>query len=397
MSDRHGVFLRSPAGTDPRRALHAVMDEFMRTDPLGDGQGLAPLPPPQRICVLPGDMAGSGHLRAAWPAQLMAAVGMDVKVFPPGTLTAWKQSNTNILGTVRSRLLEPPPFDVVIIQRPTSYLWPTTIMALREAGVRVVIDWDDDPMALSPDHPAWQKVNPKYSPMDNYVHAKAAMGMADAVVVSTPALQNRYGGTVVRNAIPASYLVEPRTAVNVPLQVGWPGAVWNHPGDLDVTRGGVALAIEKCDAGFVNLGDSTGVAEALRLKRPLTAIGHVPIAEYPAIVAQWDVGIAPLADTLFNRSKSYLKPLEYAALGVPFVCSDLPEYRLFVEQGCGYLAERARDWETIVKMLLQSPARREMQANIGRKIAAEHTLETRWPLFAAAWLGTVAASSMVKA
>lgn len=397
MNDRHKVWLHAPAGTDPGRALYEVMNEFMVTDPLGDGKGLPPLPPPERICVLPGDTSGSGYLRAIWPAQLMAFAGMNVKVYPPAKLDAFKVKNTNILGTVFTRLEEQPPFDVVVVQRPTNYLWPATIMALREAGIRVVVDLDDDVLAIHAGHPAWQKIHPKYSPMDNHIHLREALKAADDVIVSTPALQNRYGGTVVRNTIPASYLVEKRTAVNSPLQVGWPGAVWNHPGDLEVTGGGVARAVDPADAVFVSYGDSTGIADVLKLKRPLVAIGHTPIAEYAAIVAQFDVGIAPLADTPFNRAKSYLKPMEYSALGVPFVCSPTPEYRLWVEQGVGFLAEKPRDWEVLVRSLLRDPDLRAEQAAIGRKIAAGHTLEGRWPLFAAAWLGTVAAYPMVEA
>ncbi len=36
------------------------------------------------------------------------------------------------------------------------------------------------------------------------------------------------------------------------------------------------------------------------------------------------VGIAPLVDRPFNRSKSWIKGLEYSAFGLPFVASPLP-------------------------------------------------------------------------
>jgi GT2 family glycosyltransferase/glycosyltransferase involved in cell wall biosynthesis len=55
--------------------------------------------------------------------------------------------------------------------------------------------------------------------------------------------------------------------------------------------------------------------------------------DYPAFVrwlkrraVEFDVGLAPLADSALNRSKSDLKFLEYAALGLPAVLSDVPAY-----------------------------------------------------------------------
>src|SRR3546814_14721972 len=39
------------------------------------------------------------------------------------------------------------------------------------------------------------------------------------------------------------------------------------------------------------------------------------------------VGVAPLSDTTFNRSKSDIKFLELAALGIPTIASDVAPYR----------------------------------------------------------------------
>ena len=62
--------------------------------------------------------------------------------------------------------------------------------------------------------------------------------------------------------------------------------------------------------------------------------------EYPAFVA-WlrsiggdhDFAVAPLCDTRFSRSKSDLKFLEYAALGLPCAASDVAPYRSTIEHG----------------------------------------------------------------
>lgn len=58
-------------------------------------------------------------------------------------------------------------------------------------------------------------------------------------------------------------------------------------------------------------------------------------ASYPAFVrwfvgqrGRFDLGLAPLADTVFNRSKSSIKVLDYAGLGLPTLASRVPAYAL---------------------------------------------------------------------
>jgi glycosyltransferase involved in cell wall biosynthesis len=47
----------------------------------------------------------------------------------------------------------------------------------------------------------------------------------------------------------------------------------------------------------------------------------------------WHIGLAPLLDTPFNRCKSPLKALDYAALGIAVLASDVPVYRDSIANG----------------------------------------------------------------
>ena len=38
----------------------------------------------------------------------------------------------------------------------------------------------------------------------------------------------------------------------------------------------------------------------------------------------WHIGLAPLLDTAFNRSKSPIKAMDYAAIGLATLASDMP-------------------------------------------------------------------------
>ncbi|GIV30327.1 MAG: hypothetical protein KatS3mg028_1393 [Bacteroidia bacterium] len=68
-----------------------------------------------------------------------------------------------------------------------------------------------------------------------------------------------------------------------------------------------------------------------------------------------DIFIAPLVDCNFNRSKSPLKYLEYSALGVPGVYSNLPTYSCVVNGVNGFLANSLDEWEYYLIKLIENP------------------------------------------
>jgi hypothetical protein len=84
-----------------------------------------------------------------------------------------------------------------------------------------------------------------------------------------------------------------------------------------------------------------------------------------------------LADTSFNRCKSAIKMLDYAALGLATVVSDMPAYRdpaygdfvqpLEVEGvlAGGYLAQDAEQWFHALARLVRRPDLRLAMARLG--------------------------------
>ena len=89
-----------------------------------------------------------------------------------------------------------------------------------------------------------------------------------------------------------------------------------------------------------------------------------------------DIFIAPLQDNEFNHCKSSLKYLEYSALGVPGVYSQLPPYEFVVEHGVnGFLAESEADWVKYLTQLIEEPG---LRTEIGT--AAQNTIIEDWLL-----------------
>jgi glycosyltransferase involved in cell wall biosynthesis len=109
------------------------------------------------------------------------------------------------------------------------------------------------------------------------------------------------------------------------------------------------------------------------------------LTEWPEAVATLGIGIAPLTDTKFNSAKSWLKPLEYSALGVPWVASPRTEYARLHALGAGLLANKPRNWATQLRALINSAALRDDLSQRGREIAAQLTIEKNAWQYAEAW------------
>jgi glycosyltransferase involved in cell wall biosynthesis len=303
-----------------------------------------------RVRIFPADQTGCGHYRLIWPGRLVDVMLSD------WTVQLGEQLPTN---------LSRDDCDVAVFQRVMRSQVAVMIPVLRSRGIKVVVDVDDDFSALHSHHPARRLLDPKIRPTNNWNVLREACALADLVTTSTPALAKRYAGhgrvAVLPNCVPDWMWELPRESDG--RTVGWGGFVAYHPGDLDVTRGGVAAAVSEKRARFVVVGAADGVAKALSLPADPEATGPVKFDQYHRQLGSLDVGIAPLADNAFNSAKSWLKGLEYAAAGVPFVASDVAEYRKLADLGLGVVVgPRAREWRREVRRLLESDLAAESAA-----------------------------------
>ena len=92
-----------------------------------------------------------------------------------------------------------------------------------------------------------------------------------------------------------------------------------------------------------------------------------PILDYPKLFPPIDIGIVPLNDLPFNHAKSFIKGLEYAAAGVPFIASNSPEYKYLADLGVGRVASNREEWLYHLEELL-NPQMRKDEAVINYEI-----------------------------
>jgi glycosyltransferase involved in cell wall biosynthesis len=101
----------------------------------------------------------------------------------------------------------------------------------------------------------------------------------------------------------------------------------------------------------------------LRVLSPPPHVG----ASYPAFV-HWliqqegfDIGLAPLLANPFNNCKSPIKVLDYAAIGLPTLASDMPAYThsLTHDVDCFHAVNQVEAWQDMLQNLITQPERRQ--------------------------------------
>lgn len=225
----------------------------------------------------------------------------------------------------------------------------------KELGQKIVVDVDDWFDGLSPTNKAYEATDPKKNPNNNREIYSEIIMRADAVITSTPFLYDYYSAKrdnvyMVRNGIDIERWTPRKTNSNHRLKLGWVGATPWRSGDLERLSSFMGPYVQSRRMMFHHSGHTgngaptaasqLGIPNNLSRTMPL-----VPILTYPKLFEPIDIGIVPLSDVKFNHAKSFIKGLEYAAAGVPFVSSYSPEYEYLAKEGdIGRVAYNDDDW-----------------------------------------------------
>jgi len=115
-----------------------------------------------------------------------------------------------------------------------------------------------------------------------------------------------------------------------------------------------------------------------------------PYAQLPMIVGSFDIGLAPLANTPFNCSKSPVKVLEYMARGIPWVASAVGPYQAMPAGAAGFLAASADEFYAHLKRLVLDAGQRRMLGEHGRQwVRTNHDIRANaslwWQTYQTVW------------
>lgn len=345
-----------------------------------------------RIYVCPADLFGCGYYRLIWAAKALKKQGHDIQIVWPverdNFLKGELDKRTDTIVGVRI----PDDADVIVMQRVTNRHLSQAIPLITAKGVAVVIDMDDDLSSIHPENPAFNYLRPGQNKNHTWENAIRSCMAATIVTTSTQALLKRYAphgrGTVLHNMVPTAFLDIPHIDN---ADIGWGGSVHSHPNDIPLLGTPVSQWLQD-GYTFKTVGPPDALTDKLGIRKdaPIESTGPIPISQYALKLTEIGIGVAPLADTGFNAAKSWLKPLEYAAVGVPCVSSPRAEYTRLHKLGVGMLAKNSREWYTTVKFLVDNPNARYELAAKGRSVVSELTVEKQAWRWLEAWTSAAA-------
>ncbi len=212
-------------------------------------------------------------------------------------------------------------------------------------GKKVVIDLDDNYLDVQPSHPLYDKMKPTKK---DRAYVSTILSFADVITVSTLPLKQRmqehfkqvYGIDKTIIVVPnmndiKDWNFKPVEKNKDKIVIGYSGSN-SHYDDLKMMFPALARIMDKYpDVYFESIG-ALGkenielfacFSEEAKLRCDILASTWT-FNEYPEHLSKhkWDIGIAPLVDTDFTRSKSPIKFFEYSMYKIPTIASKVYPY-----------------------------------------------------------------------
>jgi len=220
------------------------------------------------------------------------------------------------------------------------------------------------------------------------------MKVCDMVTTTTPYLASKFKKYNKNVTVLPNFLDPERWDVPIlhnredSIKIGWAGSM-THFDDFSECTWALKEILKKypktelCLVGDPRLIDLFKGYKVSLSQWPSMATG---LTDYTSKFSssRWDIGIAPIRDTEFNRCKSNIKPLEYGALEIPCVASDVEPYKNF--DGHVLLSSNKYEWYDNLKNLVEDKEYRQgLGKNMRQYVWDNFDLSKNIGLFVAAY------------
>jgi len=318
--------------------------------------------------------------------------------------------------------------DIIVFQRPANEDWLKFIKVAQKAGKIIVADYDDDPFSINPLNPTykwcgteevviqwpdgktdmlWKDGVDGFDIERNITHRdlfKANFRKADLITVTTPILQEALL-PINKNTIVLPNVIDLNMYPKVEMvkrgtRILWQGGS-SHYEDLYMVAKAVVDILKKYpDVTFVYFGDTRFMA--LFKDAPQNQIeyhswvGH-KVYPYKLALLNCDIGLCPVTDNQFNRRKSSIKWLEYTALGMATVASNIAPYNIDIDGGHTGMLVGDDMWFDAIEQLVKDKEQRKMLAeNAYEEVKKNHNADAKAHLWRDAY-ETVLKKELVEA
>lgn len=251
---------------------------------------------------------------------------------------------------------------------------------------KVIIDLDDNYLDIAPTHYLYDVMK---EGKRNKAFTSTILSFADVIVVSTDPLKQKikehmkkvFGLEKKIVVIPNmndknDWKYKPAPKHKDKIVIGYTGSN-SHYDDLEMIFPVIARILDKYPNVHFEIMGSLDEKEAIKLFSPFSQSARnrcdlLPstwtFREYPKHLSKvpWDIGIAPLVDTGFTRSKSHIKWMEYAMFKIPTIASRVYPYFVsafnrekIIHDKTGLLCKPS-EWFNAIEDLILHPEKRKM-------------------------------------
>jgi glycosyltransferase involved in cell wall biosynthesis len=327
------------------------------------------------------DGSGCGYYRLVLPLTELTKHGHEV------TLANYFEEE--IVTALRSA----SDYDLVVAERLHKYEGLSSWRRARTQNNRLVFENDDNIFAVAKEN--WAAYN-LYEKLDVREAVVAYSEWADMVTVTTEPLAEIFrqfndNTVVLPNCLPdvayVPYDQNPDTS-NRRLRVGWVGGA-SHGRDVHTCTPSVRKFIKRENDWDLYLGGNDyRPTFKVPLDRAHFEPWHAVTDDTEAYYASmdFDIGLCPVLETDFAKSKSAIKAIEYGARGIPVIASDVTCYRDYVQHGYnGFLAKTDHEWLKYLHLLANDEDLRRTMGRNNRAKAEDYHMSSKWGFWEAAY------------
>jgi glycosyltransferase involved in cell wall biosynthesis len=273
--------------------------------------------------------------------------------------------------------------DVLALQRPAGRNGTRLLERYLGKGTKLVYETDDDMLNVD------SSGLPHLAAEQARESVRRCLRLVDMVTVTNEYLAETIAPyndniRVLPNHVKAGLLTLSRPKAER-LTIGWAGGTSHLVDMIEIADPLRDVLTDHPQVGMHFIGhDLSPLLGDLRGRARWTGWQHDVGAYYKLV--DFDIAIAPSADIVFNRAKTWLRALEMGAMGIPIVAANRLPYSDYVIDGkTGFLVNTANEWRNRLSDLIHDPEMRAEMGAAGREQAAGWTIEEGWRLWETAY------------
>jgi glycosyltransferase involved in cell wall biosynthesis len=277
-----------------------------------------------------------------------------------------KETGCKITTSEKKQDIPMDQFDVIIAHNPHCETWMMeTLAEAHGAKIPVILSVDNDLEQMPVNHPEYESIGLGTS-FQSKAYA-AALLLADIICVPSESLANNFSSVgYPTQVIPDCWPDDddlwkkpaPRHSM---INLGWVGSPGQVEDVFSIRRMIVRVMREFPHVCIVIGGDP----DVYRLFDTLPETRRIFLPsinpeDYPYLLRQIDIMLAPFRNTPYNRSKSDHLLVEAGALGIPWIGSPITAHVNWASGGL--IANTSDEWHTYLRQLIMD---NELRATIG--------------------------------